>query len=100
MFGRRFPSASNAAVNIALTTAASAAAAVGCVAFSGPGYLPTFSSNIASNGQFEYPRSMALDYEGTVVVANENHDVDDDHVIVLITINMMNSCLLLLLRWF
>jgi hypothetical protein len=50
------------------------ALAPGPVAPSGPGFLRIFGSKGSSNGQFNYPRSMAWDLQGNVVVAdNDNH---------------------------
>ena len=50
------------------------ALAPGPVARSGPGCLRIFGSKGSSNGQFKYPRFMAWDHQGNVVVADtDNH---------------------------
>ena len=50
------------------------ALAPGPVDRSGPGFLRIFGSEGSSNGQFNYPRFMAWDHQGNVVVADQvNH---------------------------
>jgi hypothetical protein len=49
------------------------ALAPGPVARSGPGFLRIFGSEGSSNGQFNYPKLMAWDHQGNVVVADSNN---------------------------
>ena len=58
----------------AALAAAAPPPALGRVAASSPGFLSKFGSCGASNGQFNFPRLMAWDQQGNVVVADEtNH---------------------------